>query len=295
MGWPTESFGGVFKKGSGMKFQKGARYLFTKEYDLEGFMEFASGQGFDFVQLGYEAPLKWVGEISEDRRRRIRALARRLGLPVCVHSVANGVNVAWINSGIRQESLRQIKEAIEFTRDVAAELITVHPGWRDMYGYRYPDEAYALAIDGHGEVADFAASYGIRIGIENMPPGWTSLCVEPQEAKTMVEDIGRENVGLTLDIGHASILGAGAVDEFITALNDRIFIIHMHDNDGKRDQHKALGEGVIDFDQVIGLLVQAGTNAPLCIEAKSPDDLIKGREQLEQILSRLGQDSVALG
>ncbi len=277
-----------------MKFKKGARYLFTKEYDLEGFMEFASGQGFDFVQLGYEAPLKWVGEISKDRRKRIRALAQSLGLQVCVHSVANGVNVAWTNSRMREESLRQIKEAIEFTRDVAADLITVHPGWKDMYGYRYPDEAYALAIEGHGEVADFAANHGVRIGVENMPPGWTSLCVEPKEAKAMIEDIGRENVGLTLDVGHAGILGAETIDEFITALNDKIFIVHMHDNDRQRDQHKALGEGAIDFDQVIGLLAQAGTNAPLCIEAKSPGDLIKGREQLEQILNRLGHNSAAL-
>ncbi len=101
-----------------MKFAKGASYIFTVEYDLEGFLEFASEGGFDFVQLGYEAPLKWVGEVSKDRRRRIQNLAGRLGLQLYVHSVANGVNVASTNSGIRKESLSQIKEAIEFTCDV---------------------------------------------------------------------------------------------------------------------------------------------------------------------------------
>jgi len=274
-----------------MVFKKGARYVFTTEYDLEGFIEFAAKAGFDFVQLGYEAPLKWVGEISKDRRRRIRTLAENLGLQVCIHSVANGVNVAWTNIGIRQESLKQLKESIEFTYDVGAELLTTHPGWKDMLGYRYPEEAYALAIEGHCELAEYATSYGVRLGVENMPPGWISFCVKAEEAKAMIQAVDRDNFGLTLDVGHINILGADTIGEFITALTDKIFLIHLHDNDGKRDQHKAIGEGTVDFHRAISLLGQAGINAPLCIEAASLDDLIKGKENLEQVLMRVEQSS----
>lgn len=275
-----------------MVFKKGARYVFTTEYDLEGFIEFAAKAGFDFVQLGYEAPLKWVGDINKDRRRRIRTLAENLGLQVCVHSVANGVNVAWTNIGIRQESLKQLKESIEFTYDVGAELLTTHPGWKDMLGYRYPEEAYALAIEGHCELAEVATSYGVRLAVENMPSGWTSFCVAPEEAKAMIEVVGRDNFGLTLDVGHANILGADTIGEFITVLADKIFLIHLHDNDGKRDQHRAIGEGTVDFHQVISLLGQAGLNAPLCIEATNLDDLIKGKENLEQFLKGVEQGTL---
>ena len=267
-----------------MRFKKGAAYIFTKEYDLEGFIEFSSNKGFDFVQLSYEAPLKWVGEISKDRRKRIQALANRLGLPVYVHSVANAVNVAWTNSRIRKESLSQIKEAIEFTYDVGAELLTIHPGWKDLFGYRYPDEAYALAIEGHRELAEAASDYGIRIGIENMPPVWISFGVDPKEAKAMIQAVNRDNLGLTLDVGHANMLGANAIEEFITTLNEKIFLIHIHDNDGTRDQHQVIGEGTIDFHQLIGLLVQAGIDAPLCLESSSLNDLVKSKENLEQFL-----------
>ena len=267
-----------------MKFEKGAAYIFTKEYDLEGFIEFASKNGFDFVQLSYEAPLKWVGDISKDRRNRIQTLAKRLGLPVYVHSVANGVNVAWTNSRMRKESLRQIKEAIEFTYDVGAELLTVHPGWKDLFGYRYPDEAYALAIEGHRELAEAASAYGIRLGIENMPPFWLSFGTDPKEIKAMIQAVNRENLGLTLDVGHANMLGANAIEEFVSTLNDKILLIHIHDNDGKRDQHQVIGEGTIDFHKLISLLVQAGINAPLCIESYSLDDLVKSKQNLEQFL-----------
>lgn len=275
-----------------MRFEKGASYIFTPEYDLEGFIEFAAKEGFDFVQLSYEAPLKWVGEVSKDRRKRIRTLAKRLGLPVCVHSVTNAVNVAWTNSRIREESLRQIKEAIEFTYDVGAELLTVHPGWKDMYGYRYPDEAYALAIEGHCELAEVALDYGIRIAIENMPPFWLAFCTDAKEAYEMIQAVNRENVGLTLDVGHANLLGAKAIEEFVTTLNDKIFIIHIHDNDGKRDQHKAIGEGTIDFHQLIGLLAQNGVNVPLSIESHNLNDLVKSKENLEQFLLMAGQNSL---
>jgi sugar phosphate isomerase/epimerase len=267
-----------------MKFKKGAAYIFTKEYDLEGFIEFAAKNDFDLVQLSYEAPLKWVGEVSKDRRKRIQTLAKRLGLQICVHSVANAVNVAWTNSRIREESLNQIKEAIEFTHDVGAELLTVHPGWKDLFGYRYPDEAYALAIEGHRELADAASTYGIRLGIENMPPLWVSFGTTPEEIKAMIQAVNRDNLGLTLDVGHANILGANAIEEFVTTLNDKILLIHIHDNDGTRDQHKVIGEGTIDFRKLINLLVQTGINVPLCIESHSLDDLVKGKENLEQFL-----------
>ena len=277
-----------------MKFEKSASYIFTKEYDLEGFIEFASEEGFDFVQLGYEAPLKWVGEVSKDRRKRIQTLAKRLGLQVCVHSVANAVNVAGTNSGMRKESLSQIKEAIEFTYDVGAELLTIHPGWKDLYGYRYPDEAYALAIEGHCELAKVASDYGIRIGIENMPPFWLSFCVEPKEAHDMIQAVNRENLGLTLDVGHANLLGAKAIEEFVTTLNDKIFIIHIHDNDGKRDQHKVIGEGTIDFHWLISILVQGSINVPLSIESHNLNDLVKSKENLEPFLLMAGQNSLGL-
>lgn len=271
-----------------MKFKKGASYIFTKEYDLEGFIEFTSKAGFDFVQLGYEAPLKWVGEISKDRRKRIQALVKRLGLQVGVHSVANGVNVAGTNRGIRKESLRQIREAIEFAYDVGAELVTVHPGWKDLFGYRYPDEAYALAIEGHCELAEVASNYGIRIGIENMPPFWLSFCVDPKGAQAMIQAVNRENFGLTFDVGHANLLGAEALEGFITTLNDKIFLIHIHDNDGKRDQHQAIGEGTVDFHKLFGLLTQNGINVPLSIESRNLDDLAKSKENLEQFLLGAG-------
>jgi sugar phosphate isomerase/epimerase len=198
--------------------------------------------------------------------------------------VANGVNVASTNSGIRKESLSQIKEAIEFTYDVGAELLTVHPGWKDLYGYRYPDEAYTLAIEGHCKLAKVAADYGVRIGIENMPAFWLAFCVDPKEAHAMIQAVNRENVGLTLDVGHANLLGAKAVEEFVTTLNDRIFLIHIHDNDGKRDQHRIIGEGTIDFHQLINLLVQANINVPLSIESHNLDDLVKSKENLKLFL-----------
>jgi len=244
--------------------------------------------------LSYEAPLKWVGKVSKDRRKRIRTLAKRLGLLVYVHSVTNAVNVAWTNSRIRKESLNQIKEAIEFTYDVGAELLTVHPGWKDLYGYRYPDEAYALAIEGHCELAEAASEYGIRIGIENMPPFWLSFCVDPKEARAMIQAVDRENLGSTLDVGHANLLGAKAIEEFVTTLNDKIFIIHIHDNDGKRDQHKVIGEGTIDFHQLIGLLAQNGVNVPLSIETHNLNDLVKSKKNLEQFLLMAGQNSLGL-
>ena len=50
-------------------------------------------------------------------------------------------------------------------------------------------------------------------------------------------------------ITHANTVGL--IDEFLDQLKDRISHVHIHDNMGKKDEHLPLGEGTVNWKQIM--------------------------------------------
>lgn len=86
-------------------------------------------------------------------------------------------------------------------------------------------------------------------------------------------------------MGHANTLAEPS--RFIPVLNRLIANVHLHDNDGKIDQHLLLGEGNIDFTEILRGLKEYGYDGPLIIEAHSINDLIADLNHLRNMLSTI--------
>ena len=57
--------------------------------------------------------------------------------------------------------------------------------------------------------------------------------------------------------------------------------MHIHDNDGRKDTHSAVGEGNIDFFPVIAALRK--TKATAVLEVKDFDGVIRSRKALDRL------------
>jgi len=95
-------------------------------------------------------------------------------------------------------------------------------------------------------IAPMAKEMGITICIENLYDSIGGHLTEGPccDARKAVERIDRINsryhaevLGFCFDTGHANLLGLD-FESFITTLNHRLKILHIHDNDGVRDLHQ---------------------------------------------------------
>ncbi|MBQ8813862.1 MAG: sugar phosphate isomerase/epimerase [Lachnospiraceae bacterium] len=68
---------------------------------------------------------------------------------------------------------------------------------------------------------------------------------------------GKECFGLCLDTGHLNLLGKNQA-AYIRALGKRIKALHVHDNNGVDDEHRAPYTGTIIWKDVIGALKEVG-------------------------------------
>ncbi len=95
-------------------------------------------------------------------------------------------------------------------------------------------------------IAPMAKEMGITICIENLYDSVSGHLVEGPccDVKKAIERIDRLNdkyqaevLGFCFDVGHANLVGIN-FEEFITALDYRLKVLHIHDNDGVRDLHQ---------------------------------------------------------
>lgn len=173
------------------------------------------------------------------------------------------VNLASQDTEILTRSREQIKKSLDFCQSFGIGLFTFHGGFRadpdDKLRFSRrsitPQEiAFSTFVESVREINDYAGEKGIRIAVENnvlsdynVIDGKNMLLLfcEADDFNRLWESIPSANLGILLDLGHLKVtshwLGFDRY-EFIDGVKDRVYAIHVHENNGQRDVHKELNE-----------------------------------------------------
>ncbi len=204
--------------------------------------------GWEIVQEGTQC-------LTSETITQVKEIHDTTDLELTLHLPFSDMNLAGLNTGIRNEVLHQMKDYLKIASDFV-ELAVVHPGYLSPHGAQLPDLAWQTNIESLQSICDFAADCGIMIAVENMPEVPKIFGKYPQEMLQIIEEVNRDNVGLTLDIGHANTIGTGTeiMNDFLNMYKGRISHVHLHDNMGKSDEHLPIGKGNIDWVYVMDSL-----------------------------------------
>lgn len=205
-------------------------------YDLE-----------DLGFTGWEVVSEGKQQLNDATLFEIKNIIKTTDLALTLHLPFSDLNLGSLNLPIWRESIRQMKKCIERSSDFI-ELAVVHPGHLSPLGMQLPDKAWQQSVEGLKEICDFADDLGIKIGVENMPDMQQIFGKRPEELLGMIDSLGKNNAGMTFDIGHANT--NGLVLDFIKEI-EHVIHVHLHDNKGKSDEHLQLGKGTINWKEVI--------------------------------------------
>lgn len=103
------------------------------------------------------------------------------------------------------------------------------------------------------EVAEAAQAVGVNLALELIP---NALSVAPRLVQWLEEGLDLGRSGICLDVGHAHIVG-DAMDAIETC-SGHILTTHLHDNNGKRDDHLVPGKGTVDWEGVMMAFQKVG-------------------------------------
>ncbi|WP_240911441.1 sugar phosphate isomerase/epimerase family protein [Paludisphaera soli] len=174
---------------------------------------------------------------------------------------ADRVDLGSLSPAVHEASVDDLKLCVDWLAAAGGRVLVVHPGGLSDEADR---EARRDALArGLSSLADHARGTPVVVAVENMPPG-----VHPgsrmADLAALVRELGRPELGLTLDVAHAH-LSADAATETLAA-GALLTTTHVHDNDGRLDSHLPPGRGTIDWSSWIEALDAIEYGGPIVLE-----------------------------
>jgi sugar phosphate isomerase/epimerase len=158
----------------------------------------------------------------------------------------------------RIDAMDEVKRALESAEMIPISAATLHLGLKDDPWDTRAIENSLTAIE---HLKAFAHPLGIKILLENLQNDVTT----PEHLLEILRIGHFDNVGITLDIGHAHLSDTG-IDHAFELLKPRIRQLNLHDNKGMRDEHLWPGFGEIDWANVAKLTTSLPTEVPGILE-----------------------------
>lgn len=178
-------------------------------------------------------------------------------------------DLASIDPSHRDKALGDHKQAVDMAADLGGCILVTHD-----ISIPEPDaedglEKRAAFVQGMGEVAEYAASAGVRLALENT--GGNGYTGDPERLVALMQDLGAPNVGVVIDTGHRNLIGDPAAA--LRTVGDHLITLHLHDNHGERDEHLLPGRGNIAWGEVNGALGDIGYDGVFMYEINRTEDV----------------------
>ena len=174
------------------------------------------------------------------------------------------------------------KKCIDMARFLSCRNVSVTSG-RMVPGVR-PEKSLELLKQSLFEIVEYAEARQVRVGMEYEP----GLLVErADELDGLILEIGAENFGANLDLGHSYL--AGEVPSLVAGrLASKIFHIHLEDIRNRKHYHLIPGEGDIDFEEIFKALDLIDYDGFVTVELYTcPENPVQAAEKAFDYLKHL--------
>jgi sugar phosphate isomerase/epimerase len=189
------------------------------------------------------------------------------------------INITELAKAQRIRWVGEIKRALEIAEVVPFRYLIQHLG---VGGQEFSEYAIEAAFSALEELCVFARQLGVEILLENTPNELSSA-----ERLQFFNSMTHLNLNYVFDTGHAHI-GAGIAHEF-GIMKPRIRSLHVHDNNGREDQHlfPMSNGGTIDWLTTMELLRSCPGQYPLLLELREVAEMQHPLDEVTRVFDEL--------
>lgn len=230
--------------------------------------------GFDTIEIMYE----YNNFLTENDIK----ILKKKDIDFSMHGPFTGLMFSHPEKNLSDLIVRLIKQSLESAVKIGCKEYVMHGGtiplaYTVVENGKTREYFIDLYIKRFGETFREYSRQGIKIVFENM--------VYDSQIGSAVSDIIRiqkaiPEIGFCFDIAHSVLTNE------TRELIEKIKIDHVHatDNNLKNDDHFAIGDGKIDFRNIISDLKNKGFNGKIILENISYEDSIKSLRNLKNLL-----------
>ena len=173
------------------------------------------------------------------------------------------INITETTKARRMAMVDEIKRALEIAELIPFQYLIQHLG---VQGEEYNEHKLDSAFSSLDEIRVFASQRGVEVLLENTPNAMSSATrLNSFLAQTHL------NLNYCFDVGHAHMLGS--IETEFELMKERIRSTHVHDNDGRDDQHLFPTLGTVNWQKTMQLLGSRASQYPVMLELREPPEM----------------------
>lgn len=230
-------------------------------------VKFLSDVGFDGIDMSFEDILRFDDSV----RHVLYSIAKN----AAIHNIElSACHLSFYmpnpdSDEFKTRYMDEIKKGIDCASFMGIRLAAIHPV--AYHSSKKSFEDWLLKnVEFLAPATEYANKMGVTLCIENMPSENESkedhLYGSKAEEISLLAKIFEQKT--CFDFGHANITGLDIPCE-IAKLSDTLGLIHVHDNDGRVDNHLIPYAGKINWRNAMGALKNSGYNGPFDLEIRT--------------------------
>lgn len=210
--------------------------------------------------------------LDTDRRARAKELFR-LGVQMGSFFGADVVQTDSYTAPVEFVGDRPYGESIQYAQRFK---VKIQPGYD-------PQRLWETLVDTMRFCATEAAEAGLGFLIE---PRVGENIANTDGMLRLIEHVGHDNLGVVLDTGHQNAQKE-ILPLAVHKLGKRIKYIHASDNDGRENEHLAVGRGTIDWEALFQALRDVGFDGWVGVDVGGVPDLNEQYLESMEVLQKL--------
>ena len=252
--------------------------IVAREQDIQSYKAIA-----EEYNVGFEVNDFYNPEVleNEDEMNRLVEFYQREGLPKgsTMHGAFFDIVVFSHDLRIREISELRMEQSMKIAVRIGVKGVVFHTNISPVLSsMEYDQRAIEMTVE---YLECLLKRYpDTEIYLENMFDADPDILAAISERLCIYE-----NYGVCFDYAHASI-SSTPIQTWVEALAPYIKHIHINDNNLKRDQHLALGDGKIDWQQFMKYRKKYFDDCSLVIETTLPENQRRSLKYLEQNFDR---------
>lgn len=189
------------------------------------------------------------------------------------HDMLPGAQDKRVLQAVR-EKLRRCFELIEVFKPRS---VVCHLGYLDCIHSYNQQEWLATSLETWRQLLDVAEQHSTPIMFENTYES------NPFPHKLILEALDSQLARFCLDVGHLLTFTQVSWPEWLATLEQWLGQLHLHENDGLRDEHLPIGRGNFDFQGLFSHLKLKNIDPIITLEPRSENDLWESLNALDRL------------
>lgn len=211
-------------------------------------------------------------------REAFREVGEKLqaaGLRVTIHAPFLDLRPGAIDPEIRRVTVKRLADALDLAGYFHPVSVVCHAAFDERYYLSGEEQWLSNSLETFQTLLSRAEALSCPICVENVYE------TTPVMLKRLLDGVNSPYLRFCFDTGHHNVFAVAPVDVWIDTMSPYLAQLHIHDNQGIRDQHLPPGEGNFPFANLFAMLKEYNLNPIITLETHSMENFRKAMVQIE--------------